>query len=142
MLLGLLCPAAAAQPRADTLFTWRGYSNTSITRVQLYPAPPDAETRVHTVVLKELARNEGPTIVSDLRFLADRVGRQFGIDPARAYWILHWGAFSFPEAAATDKHLLIRATFRRTDSGRLSAPYWRVITDAEARELTDRRFRP
>ena len=144
MLLAALLFAgttAHAQPLADSLFSWRGYSQVAETHVSIYPSPPDEERRVHTVVLKELASNDGPSTVDDIRYLADLVGRQFGIDPAHAYWIVHWGGFSYDaETSDTDKDLFLRVTFRRTDSGRLSSPYWRVIHQNDVRELTDRRW--
>lgn len=137
--------AGRAQPLADSLFSWRGYNRTASTHVRIYPSPPDEETRVHTVILRELASNRGPSTVDDIGYLADLIGRQFGVDPAHAYWIVHWGAFSYDGAGddtgATKKDLFLRVTFRRTDSGRLSSPYWRVITADDVRELTDRRWR-
>jgi hypothetical protein len=143
LLLSLLASGqAAAQPLADSVVVWRGYSRTGTTHVRIYPSPPEEETRVHTVVLRELAANEGPSTVADIRYLADLLGRQFGIDPAHAYWIVHWGAFSYNGAAPdADKELFLRVTFRRTQSGRLSSPYWRVVTRDDVRALTDRRWR-
>lgn len=143
LLMAFALPdVARAQPIADSLFSWRGYNRTGTTHVRIYPSPPDEETRVHTVVLQELAENDGPSTVDDIGYLADLVGRHFGIDPAHAYWILHWGGFSFDGADPdADKELFLRVTFRRTDSGRLSSPYWRVIPRDDVRELTDRRWR-
>lgn len=133
---------ARAQPLADSVLSWRGYNRTSTTHVRIYPSPPDEEEHVHTVVLRELAENDGPSTVEDIRYLADLVGRQFGVDPAHAYWIVHWGAFSYAGATPdADKELFLRVTFRRTESGRLSSPYWRVVTRDDVRELTDRRWR-
>jgi hypothetical protein len=127
---------------ADTLFTWRGYARTAQCQVSVYPGPPGDEARSQTVVLRELAANQGPSTISDAPYLADLVGRQLGIDPAEAYWVFHWGAFSYENATPDrDKELFLRVTFRRTDSGRLSSPYWRVIREDELLELTDRRFR-
>ena len=125
-----------AQPVADTTFTWRGYTHESRTHLQLYPGPPDDENRDHTVVLRELAANTGPTVLDDIEYVAEQVGRAFGMDPARVAWVVHWGAFSYEGAAASDKEVLVRITFRRTSTGRLSAPYWRIITPTDLRELT------
>jgi hypothetical protein len=133
-------PAASAQPIADTLFTWRGYSQISTTHVAIYPADPQEEERPHTVVLTERAENRGLSTVDDMRFLADAIGREYGVDPAQATWVVRWGAYSF-EGARGDKEILLRATFRRTASGRLGSPYWRVITRNDLLELTDRRWR-
>ncbi len=135
----LAAPYAGAQPLTDTLFTWQGYGRASTTRLQIYPTPQDEE-RSRTIVLRELARSRGPSTVEDARFLAEAAGRHFGIDPAEAYWIFYWGPFSY-EGAEGGNELFLRATFHRTETGRLSSPYWRVISKAEVRELTDRRFR-
>lgn len=132
----------SAQPLVDTLFTWRGYARTAQCHVQVYPAPPDEDTRSRTIVVRELASNRGPSTLHDVRYLAERLGRQFGLDPAEAYWVFHWGAFSYEGAAPDDdKELFLRATFRRTSTGRIGTPYWKVIDRDAVRELTDRRFR-
>lgn len=129
-----------AQPVTDTLFTWRGYARVGQCRVAIYPTPPDEE-RKRTIVLRELASNQGPSTVDDVRYLAEAVGRHFQLDPTDAYWIFHWGSFSYAGAEADDKELFLRATFHRTSTGRLSSPYWRIIRRDEVLELTDRRFR-
>jgi hypothetical protein len=129
-----------AQPQTDTTLTWRSYSRTGTTQVQVYPGPPDDE-ETHTIVLRELAENRGPSTVEDLQYLADLVGRRLGLDPTQAYWVLHWGGFSFEGADPNaDKALFLRATFNRTSSGNLSSPYWNVISETDVRELTDRRW--
>lgn len=129
-----------AQPQTDTTLTWRSYSRTGTTEVQVYPGPPDDE-ETHTIVLREVAENRGPSTVDDLQYLADLVGRRLGIDPTGAYWVLHWGGFSFEGADPdADKDLFLRATFNRTSSGNLSSPYWNVISETDVRELTDRRW--
>lgn len=143
LLLMLMLPAypLTAQPIADTTFTWRGYTHESHTHLQLYPGPPRDENRDHTVVLRELAANRGPTVLDDIGYVAEQVGRTFGVDPARVAWVVHWGAFSYDGAAPSGKEVLVRVTFRRTSTGRLSAPYWRVITPADLRALTAERYR-
>ncbi len=130
-----------AQPQADTTVTWRSYSRTGTAQVRVYPGPPDDE-ETHTIVIRELAENQGPSTVDDFQYLADLVGRQLGINPTAAYWVLYWGGFSF-EGADPDagKALFLRATFNRTESGNLSSPYWDVISKTDVRELTDRRWR-
>lgn len=131
-----------AQPQLDTTVTWRSYSATGTTRVQVYPGPPDDE-ETHTVVLRELAENRGPTVVEDLSYVADLVGRRLGLDPTTAYWVAYWGGFSYEGADPTaDKRLLLRATFNRTSSGNLSSPRWTVIEEKEMRVLTDRQWKP
>ncbi len=129
-----------AQPLADTLFSWQGYRQEGRCRVLLFRTPPGTE-RAYVVVLQELADNPGPSTVADARYLVERLSRHFGFDPADAYWIFHWGAFSFPGARASNKELFLRATFSRTTTGRLSAPRWQVITRAEVERFTDRQFR-
>jgi len=137
---GCLVATAAAQPTTDTTVTWRSYSRTGTTEVQVYPGPPDEE-ETHTIVLRELARNRGPSTVEDLSYLADLVGRRLGVNPAQAYWVVYWGGFSFeggdPDA---DKGLYLEATFNRTADGDLGSPDWDVISETELRELTDRRW--
>lgn len=140
--IGLLAGSVSAQPQTDTTVTWRSYSQTGTVEVGVYPAPPDEEEE-HTIVLRELAENRGPSTVEDLQYLVDLVGRRLGVDPTQTYWVLHWGGFSFegadPEA---DKALFLRATFNRTKSGNLSSPYWNVISETDVRQLTDRRWAP
>ena len=139
VILAAVPATLSAQPLADTLITWRGYAREAEAHVAVYPAPPDDERRDRTIVVRELARSKGPSTLTDVRYLADRIARAFQIDPARAYWIIHWGAFSYPGATG-DKELFLRVTFRRSDSGRLSSPYWRSISKNDVRELTDRRY--
>jgi hypothetical protein len=135
-----LATTTPAQPRIDTTITWRSYSRTGTAAVDVYPGPPDEE-ETHTIILRELAENRGPSTVQDLQYLADLVGRRFGIDPTTAYWVIHWGGFSFEGAdPKADKSLFLRATFNRTESGNLSSPYWSVISETDVRELTDRRW--
>ena len=140
-VLGLfLSIPALAQPQTDTTVTWRSYSRTGTAAVQVYPGPPDEE-ETHTLVVRELAENRGPSTIEDFPYLADLIGRQLGIDPTTAYWVLHWGGFSFEGANPdADKALFLRATFNRTESGSLSSPYWSVISETDVRELTDRRW--
>lgn len=141
LLLGLFPWQATAQPQADTTLSWRSYSRTGTTQVQVYPTPPD-EDRTHTVVLREIAENRGPSTVDDLQYLADLVGRRMGLDPTTAYWVIHWGGFSYEGADPdADRELFLRATFNRTKSGNLSSPYWNVVSKNDVRELTDRRWR-
>lgn len=141
VLGSILSLTATAQPRVDTTVTWRSYSHTGTTQVQVYPGPPDEE-ETHTIVVKELAENRGPSTVKDVQYLADLIGRRLGVDPTQAYWVLHWGGFSFEGAdPGADKALFLRATFNRTQSGNLSSPYWNVVSETDVRELTDRRWR-
>ena len=144
-MIGLLLAAfplgAAAQLLADTLVTWPGYAQPSSCRVQLYAALP-GEDRTHVVVIREIAANRGATTVEDARHLAEVVGRRFGFDPAAAYWVFHWGSFSYEGAVANArKQLFLRATFRRLKSQGLGTPQWRILSREQVEDLTDRHFR-
>lgn len=134
--------SAHGQATHDTTVTWRSYSHTGTAEVQVFPTPPDHEDETHTVVIREVARNRGPTTVDDLPYLADLLGRRLGVDPTATYWVIHWGNHSFEGADGNgDKALFLRATFNRTSSGNLSSPYWNVISETDVRKLTDRRWR-
>lgn len=100
---------------------------------------PASEDRPHTIILRELARNTGPTTVADGRYIVELIGRHYDITPETATWIFHWGSFSFPDARG-GKQLFLRATFRRNRTGTLSTPSWRVISREEVEELTGRRY--
>ena len=144
VVLGVcVCPETAqAQLLADTTFTWQGYGHDGQCRVRIYRAGPEADDRTYVAVLRELAANRGPSTVDDARLLAELVGRQFDFDPATAYFIFHWGGFSFRGADSGDeKELLLRASFRRTSSQRLGAPHWRIVTREDVEAYTDRQFR-
>ncbi|QXD13911.1 hypothetical protein GQ464_010595 [Rhodocaloribacter litoris] len=142
VLLAMTAIPAPAQLQTDTLFTWQGYDGAGTCRVRIYRMPPAEAHRTHVVVIQELAGNRGPTTVADARHLAEMIGRSFALDPAAAYWIFHWGAFSFEGARpASRKELFLRATFRRTGSHHLTSPTWRVVSREEVEEYTDRHFR-
>ena len=141
LLLGVLSvPQSAPAQIADTLFTWQEYGRRGTCRVRVYETPPE-EDRRYTVLLQELAENEGPSIVDDARHLVELIGRQLSIEPTTAYWVFHWGAFAYEGAQPNKrKELFIRATFRRNKQS-LSTPHWRVINRDEVREYTDRLFK-
>ena len=138
----LLAPAAGlrahAQHVADTSFTWQSYAQIASCEVEVFRRPGE-ERRPYTIVVREVAANRGPSTVDDVDYLVREVGRHFDIDPAKAYWVFHWGAFSYPGAAG-DKELFLRATFRRTGTLRLSTARWDVITRARVEEYTDRHY--
>lgn len=140
LVVGGMQPAGA-QLLADTVFTWRGYGRAATCQLRLYAAPP-GEERTHTFVIREVAENEGPSTVSDVRHLVELIGRAFEIDPAQATWVFYWGAFSY-EGAHPDrrKELFLRATFRRNKNRSLSTPLWRIVTREEVEDYTDRHFR-
>ena len=142
--LALLIPCfllqtATAQLQVDTLFTWQGYAQSGIARVHIYANTSNAD-RPRTLVVKEIAGNHGPSVVTELPYLAEEIGRFFNFDPVEAYWVLHWGAFSFEGAKPSKKELFLRATFKRTRTRQLGSPQWRVIEREEVEVLTDRNF--
>lgn len=146
ILVLMLAPSmpgvSAAQLLADTTFTWQGYGHDGRCHLQVYRAGPEADDRTHVAVLREVAANRGPSTLDDARLLAELVGRQYGFDPAEAYFIFHWGGFSFDGADPdADREILLRASFRRTSSQRLGSPHWRVVTREEVEAYTDRQFR-
>ncbi len=153
LLVATLTPAAAlAQPLADTVFAWQGYGQTSRCRVVVYPSGENEEARTRTIVVRELAGNTGASTLDDARFLVEQIGRTLGVEPASAYWVFHWGGFSFAsggdrgdgsdgDGGSGGKELFLRATFRATDRGRLTPPSWRVVSREDVEEITDRRYR-
>ena len=123
-----------AQQVADSLFTWEGYLTPGTCSVELMHG---ADTnRPWVVLIKELAINQGPTVVEDLGFIAEQIGRTFSFDPVKAFWIIRWGAYSYSEETdSKEKELLLRATFSRTTTGRLSSPQWRILTYGELKKI-------
>ena len=138
--LGFFPSFLYAQARIDTLYEWRGYIHPGQARVQVFETPPD-DDRTQVAILQELALNQGPPIHHDFTYLVEELGRTFGFDPANAYWVLHWGRFSFVDERDSPKELFLRATFRRMKDGRLGSPSWRLIRREEVEALTDRLFR-
>jgi hypothetical protein len=131
--------ASTAQLLADTVFTWQSYGTTGTTHLRLYKSTD--ERREHVVVLTELAENRGAPITEDVQYLAEEIGTALGIDPAAAFWVYRVGAYSYDaEADDTGDEILLRATFGRTKTERLSSPTWRVVTPRDLGELTDRQF--
>ena len=136
----LLAPQAHSQIVKDTLFSWKGYASRSTCGLQIFKNPTDT-VRGYTIVLKELAENPGRSTIDDLAYIAEEIGRSYNIDPAKPLWVIHWGAFSYINGQKKGKDLFIRATFRRTSTGRLSSPQWRIIRREDVEEYTDRQFR-
>ena len=135
LALLLSIPAAAAQP-ADTLLTWRTYGQEGVARVQTFES--NDEDRPLTAVVDELAENRAGLVTDDVRYFVETYGRSVGVDPAGVVFVFRFNGASFSEGGAEDKTLLLRATFTRTKTGRLSAPSWRVLSRDELAELTDR----
>ncbi|MEZ4702689.1 MAG: hypothetical protein R2834_20310 [Rhodothermales bacterium] len=140
-VLGLaISQPAEAQLLADTLYSWRGYLTKGTCRLLIYAGGPESD-RDRVVVMQELAENKGPTVVSDIAFLTEAIARTYDIEPETAFWIVHWGAFSFEGAGGRRKELFLRATFKKTGQGRLGAPQWRVVEREDLDLYTDRAFR-
>jgi hypothetical protein len=131
---------ARAQLLADTLMTWEGYGRLSTCRIRIFRSAPD-EKRPLTIILDELHSNQGETTLDDAQHLVELAARRFAVDAENAFWIFHWGAFSFADAAESKKEIFFRATFRRTDSGAVGPPFWRLINRETVEEYTDRIYR-
>lgn len=130
--------AAAQEATVDTLLSWQTYAQDAVARVRIFSS--NDEDRPHTVVVDELAENRAGLVTDDVRYLAETIGRRFGHDPAAAFYVFRFTGASFCADGGEDKVLLLRATFTRTRTGRLSSPSWRVLTRDELAELTDRRL--
>ena len=137
----LLAAGAAAQsnPTYDDTVSWRTYAASREARVRVFLC--DDEARPRTVVIDDRASNSG-VLTDEAQFLADLVGRELGFDPAEATFVFRFTPAAFhADAPESGKTLLLRATFRRTASGALGAPAWRVITSEALADLTDRALR-
>ena len=133
-------PSARGRAAIDTTVAWRTYSATRQARVRVYPC--DDEARPHTIVIDDPAANGDEPITDEARFVAEHVGRALGIDPVAATFVFRYTPASFaPAAGERGRALLLRATFRRGDSGDLTAPTWRVLTADQLGALTDRQLR-
>ena len=113
-------------PAAGTAVGERA-SESCTAQVAVYPGPPDEE-ETHTIVVKELARNRGPTVVNDFPYLADLVGRQVGLDPAKYGDQFAGGSVAIPnqwipmrKAGAAARQLLVAAAARECGVERLPA---------------------
>lgn len=136
-LLALTPADLRAQPLADTVLTWRSYSDVRSARVRLFRV--DDADRPTTVVVDERAESTGGPVTDEARYVAETIGRTFGFDPAAATFVFRFTPAGF--AAGADeggKTLLLRATFRRGASGDLGAPSWRVLSRDALADLTDR----
>jgi hypothetical protein len=137
----LLAPSAAAQGAAlhDSVITWRTYSDDRAARVRVYASSD--ERRPRTVVVDGRAGNGAP-VTDEAAFVADLIGRELGFDPVAATFVFRFTPAAFADGAPDrGKTLLLRATFRRTSSGGLGSPDWRVILPDALDELTDRALR-
>ncbi len=131
--------ALSAGAAVDTILAWGSYGATSRARVRLYAS--DDERRPRTVIVDDVASNAG-LVIDEVRFFAETVGRNLGFDPADATFVFRYTAAAFIAGAGEGgRRLLLRATFRRSDSGELQPPAWRVITPDALEDLTSRQLR-
>ena len=144
LLLGatlLVATPAFAQdnPIDDREVTWRTYGAERTARVRVFVC--DDERRPHTIVVDDRASNGG-AVTDEAQFVADFVGREVGVEPTAATWVFRFTPAAFADGAPDrGKTLLLRAVFRRTSTGALGSPDWRVISRDALDELTDRSFR-
>jgi hypothetical protein len=147
LLLATLCAATTAVAQVplsagaatDTVLTWGSYAATSSARVRIFEA--DDERRPRTVVVDDVASNAG-LVIDEVRFFAEIAGRSLGFDPAQATFVFRYTAAAFTAGARDEgRRLLLRATFRRSDSGELQPPAWRVIASDALADLTSRQLR-
>lgn len=133
-VLFLVAPAQAqmAQPTFDDApFTWQEYGRSAQCDLALHRDLADDQDRPHIAVLTERADNEGPSVVDDLRYVAEQIGRAHDLDPAHVTWIVRWGADAY-QGAQGGKEIVLQARFRRTKTGNLSTPSWRVLSREQA----------
>ena len=136
LCLGADLASAQTRPLHDQEVTWRAYAAERAARVRVFAI--DDERRPHTIVVDDRASNGGP-ITDEAQFVADLVGREVGVDPTAATFVFRFTPSAFAEGAQErGKTLLLKATFRRTKSGGLGSPDWRVLTTDALDELTDR----
>lgn len=135
VVMGVLGAGAQAQA-IDTLFTWKTYDAESMTRVRVFAS--EDEERPITAVVDELAENDGAVVTDDVRYFVDTFGRAFGFDPTEITFVFRFSGASFSPEGTDDKQILLRATFRRTSTGNLSSPSWRLLSRDELADLTDR----
>ena len=137
--LALFCTDLAdaqTRPLQDREVTWKTYAADRAARVRVFAV--EDERRPHTIVVDDRASNGAP-ITDEAQFVADLVGREVGVDPTAATFVFRFTPAAFAEdARERGKTLLLKATFRRTQSGALGSPAWRVLTAGALDELTDR----
>ena len=132
----LTLPAATLAEWQARPLSWRSYGGRTYraTATVYGNDADDRDERPYSVVLVPDPANRAP-ITDDARFLADLVGRELGADPVRL-------AFLFRLPLEGDAGTLtVRATVRRSRSGRLVSPSWRVLSPDEVEDYTDRQLR-
>ena len=139
LLVASLAPSVRAQsPVAERTIAWRSFAADRSARVRAFPA--DDDRRPTTIVVDDSAANGAP-VTDDAQFVADLVARELGVDPTAATFVFRFTPAAFGAPADGGKTLLLGATFRRTASGGLGAPAWRVLSSAALEALTDRAMR-
>ena len=148
-LFVLLSAAAAAQPAPfpiprstveawqDKPLTWRSHGGGTLSATATLTGNEsrhDSDARPYTVVLVHDTGNRAP-VTDDAKYLAEIVSRDLGVDPVRLAFL-----FRFP-IEGSRRALTIRATFRRSSSGGLVAPSWRVLSAEEVEDYTARTLR-
>ena len=112
----------------DTVLQWESYDGVRSARIRVFDA--DDDRRPRTVVVDE-RHASGPRVAEEARFVAEQAGRRLRFDPTEATFVFRFTAASFVPGASDDgRSLLLRATFRRSESGGLGPPAWRVISPA------------
>ena len=117
--------------------TWRSYDGgTRRATATLYgnTSRHDADERPYTVVLVQGDGNPAP-ITGDAVYLAEIVGRDLGVDPTRLAFLFRF------QTEGAERPLTVRATVRRSSSGGLTSPSWRVLSADEVEAYTDRQLR-
>ncbi|MEM1054491.1 MAG: hypothetical protein AAGI52_03115 [Bacteroidota bacterium] len=144
LLLGLASAPAYSQsaPLHDQEVSWRSYETNSTRAARVRVFLCDDERRPHTAVVDDRASNGRTPITDEASFVAETIAREIGFDPTQATFVFRFTEGSFVEEGSDrGKALLVKATFRRTASGSLGAPQWRVITPEALEDLTDRAMR-
>jgi len=145
-LLALLLSASAAAQNplsagatVDTLLAWESYDAARRARVRVFDT--DDPRRPVTVVIDATA-DGGAAVTEDARFVAETTARRLRFDPTEATFVFRFTAASFVAGARDDgRALLLRATFRRSESGGVGPPAWRVISADALSDLTSRQLR-
>ena len=134
--------AAQSGPLHDQEVTWRSYNGDRPRAVRVRVFASGDERRPHTVVVDDRAANGRAPVTDEAPYVAETIGRELGFNPVEAVFVFRFTAASFAEEGSdSGKAVLVKATFRRTSSGSLGSPSWRVLTPEALEDLTDRQMR-
>ena len=137
-----IAPVRAQAPLHDQEVSWRSYEARGERTARVRVFLSGDERRPHTAVIDDRASNGRTPITGEAPFVAEVVGRELGFDPTAATFVFRFTESSWVEDGSDrGKALLIKATFRRTASGALGAPSWRVLSPEGLEDLTDRAMR-